>query len=58
MHQMFNFLDGLFNFGTDALPADVGMVVYLGICAVCYALVAVATVLINKDKVNESDELV
>ena len=58
MHQMFNFLGGLFNSGTDALPADKGMVVYLGICAVCYALVAVATVLINKDKVNESDELV
>jgi hypothetical protein len=34
------------------------MVVYLGICAVCYALVAVATVLINKDKINEPDELV
>ena len=58
MHQMFNFLGGLFNIGTDVLPADKGMVIYLGICAVCYALVAVVTVLINKDMVKVSDELV
>lgn len=58
MHQMFNFLCGLINIGTDVLPADKGTVVYLGICAVCYALVAVVTVLINKDKVIVSGELV
>ena len=56
MHQIFNFLGGLFNIGTDVLPADKGWVVFMGTCAVCYALVAVVTVLIGKDKINVSDD--
>ena len=56
MHQLFNFLTGLFLIGTDRLPADKGMVVLIVTYAVCYALVAVVTVLVNKDKVKVSDE--
>ncbi len=52
MHQMFNFLTSLFNFGTDALPGDKAMVVFMVISTICYALVAVITVLINKDKLE------
>ena len=47
MHQLFNFLTGLFILGTDRLPADKGMVVVIFTYAVCYALVAAVTAFIN-----------